>query len=46
MIESLGQSGTVGVLAGELVLVDAFAADRGQGVDLAVEILVAPLVRA
>lgn len=31
MIESLGQSGTVGVLAGELVLVDAFAADRGQG---------------
>jgi hypothetical protein len=42
MIESLGQSGTVGVLAGELVLVDAFAADRGQGVDLAVEILVAP----
>jgi hypothetical protein len=31
LIKSLGQSGAGGVFSGELVTVDAFAADRGQG---------------
>jgi hypothetical protein len=42
LIESLGQSWAVGVFSGELVMVDAFAADCGQGGDLAVENLAAP----
>ncbi|MGH3783214.1 MAG: hypothetical protein ACRDRO_21985 [Pseudonocardiaceae bacterium] len=42
MFESLGQAWADGVFAGELVAVDALAAGFGQGVDLAVEVLVAP----
>jgi hypothetical protein len=42
VFESLGQAWADGVFAGELVAVDALAAGFGQGVDLAVEVLVAP----
>jgi hypothetical protein len=42
LIESLGQAWAGSVFAGELVAVDALAAGFGQGVDLAVEVLVAP----
>lgn len=42
VFESFGQAWADGVFAGELVAVDALAAGFGQGVDLAVEVLVAP----